>query len=203
MSLKSQIQFPGVQMSCGMISRRLFNLSVPHSVFHPGKQGLCYWLPLEFGLLLLHENIYVSIHWETIRTWKNRTISTKGRFCQSHTEMHRRTQKESLRQWSLKESLWHPTPQTTGLNQSEKQDLQMLDVQVIVYRARKTKAPLQTCNPYQYCYFTSVLNFSTHFFFPLPLSLSPFLLSAQAGLILMGILLPQIKYKYLMAWAVH
>lgn len=119
MSLKSQIQFPGVQMSCGMISRRLFNLSVPHSVFHPGKQGLCYWLPLEFGLLLLHENIYVSIHWETIRTWKNRTISTKGRFCQSHTEMHRRTQKESLRQWSLKESLWHPTPQTTGLNQSE------------------------------------------------------------------------------------
>lgn len=85
-----QIQFPGAQMSCAMSSRRLFNLPALQ-FFHSGKQGLCYWPPLEFWPSLLSENMYVSIHWESIGVWKNHTtISTKGHFWKSHTEKHRR-----------------------------------------------------------------------------------------------------------------
>lgn len=97
MSQKTQIQFLDVQVSCSVISSLLFNLSVPQ-FFHPGKQGLYYLSLLEFRLQLLIENIYVPVICET-QLWKTQKINTiiVSHFCYTcHSEIHSRTQQESL-----------------------------------------------------------------------------------------------------------
>lgn len=165
-----QIQFPGAQMSCAMSSRRLFNLPALQ-FFHSGKQGLCYWPPLEFWPSLLSENMYVSIHWESIGVWKNHTtISTKGHFWKSHTEKHRRDPQRIAHK---------PQAYTRA-----KQDLQTLK-SLLIRLSRQTPhfrpVTLTVC-----CHYRRA-------------ELQHSLLSPQVGFILMGILLPQLKYKYLMA----
>lgn len=172
-SLQSQIQFPGAQMSCCMSTRWLFNLPVPQ-FFHSRKQGLCYWPPLEFWPSLLSENIYVSIHWESIGVWKNHTtISTR-------VTSERPTQKST--EGILKESLWHPCPQTSGLNQSEAGPA---DAQVTAHQVLRTNAHSRPVT------LNSMLRLPQSWIFSL--------LSPEAGFKLMGTLLPQLKYNYLMA----
>lgn len=73
MTYKTQIQFPGVQLSCSMISSPLFNLSLPQ-FFHPGKQELYYLCLLELRLLLLAENIYAAPVCEN-GVWKTQKIN--------------------------------------------------------------------------------------------------------------------------------
>lgn len=77
MSQKSPIQFPGVQVSCSVIPSLLCNLSIPQ-FFHPGKQGLYYLPLLEFRVLLLTENTYVSKICDP-EVWK--TQKTKHKCC--------------------------------------------------------------------------------------------------------------------------
>lgn len=122
-----QIQFPGAQMSCGMSSGRLFNLPA-RQFFHAGKQGLCYWPPLESWPSLLSENMFLYTE-NQLRFGKITLLSVQ------RVTSERATPKSTG--GTLKESLWHPSPQISGLNQSEAGPA---DAQVIAHQALSTNA---------------------------------------------------------------